>query len=164
MIRLEHLETIPFQDTFYQIEFSKYKFLKERVVPAQSQLLVYQSEITSRKHKDILRDWLRNKSKEIIKKRVIDLAQVHSFEVSNIYIKDQSSRWGSCSSNKNINMNWRLIFAPSTILDYVIIHELAHTKEMNHSKDFWNIVEAIVPEYRSYRKYLKEKGLSLSVN
>ena len=81
--------------------------------------------------------------------------------LNKLYIKDTKSRWGSCSSDKNISLSWRLLFAPSSVSKYVIAHEVAHLKEMNHSKKFWNIVETICPEFKTNRKWLKEKGYLL---
>ena len=78
-----------------------------------------------------------------------------------ITVRDQKTRWGSCSGEGNLNFNWRLIFAPAGVLDYVVVHELAHRKEMNHSPRFWKVVEDTMPEYRKYQKWLKENGRGL---
>lgn len=78
-----------------------------------------------------------------------------------ISIRDQKTRWGSCSSKGNLSFNWRLILAPSEILDYVVVHELCHLTYMNHSKDFWNMVASIIPDYKIRRKWLKENGYTL---
>ncbi len=74
---------------------------------------------------------------------------------SNVYLSNAKSRWGSCNSKKEIRLNWRLIQAPPHIINYVICHELAHLKEMNHSNRFWEEVEKVLPEYRSSEKELK---------
>lgn len=78
-----------------------------------------------------------------------------------IFIKEQKTRWGSCSSKGNLNFNWRLILAPEEVLNYVVVHELAHRKEMNHSKAFYAIVESVLPDYRQSRKWLRENGQRL---
>ena len=72
-----------------------------------------------------------------------------------ITIREQVTRWGSCSSKGNLNYNWKLILVPMELLDYVVVHELAHRREMNHSKQFWKIVEKELPDYRQRRKALK---------
>lgn len=78
-----------------------------------------------------------------------------------ITIRDQKTRWGSCSSKGNLNFNWRLVLAPVPVLDYVVIHELAHRREMNHSSRFWDIVGEIMPDYQIHRRWLREHGGSL---
>lgn len=75
-----------------------------------------------------------------------------------ITIRDQKSRWGSCSSNGNINLNWRLLLMHPMIGRYVVVHELAHRKHMNHSKEFWAEVEKTMPNYKKYRKQLRDNG------
>jgi len=81
--------------------------------------------------------------------------------INNIRIKNNQSNWGSCSSNRNINLSSRLLFAPQKVFDYVIIHELAHLKEMNHSPRFWNIVAKAMPDYKKYDTWLTKEGHSL---
>ena len=76
-------------------------------------------------------------------------------DLGRISLKYNRSNWGSCSTKKNINLSTRLLFAPISVMEYVIIHELAHLKEMNHSKRFWSIVETIDPKYREKEKWLK---------
>ena len=73
-----------------------------------------------------------------------------------ILLKDQSSRWGSCSSQKNLNFNWRLIMAPPEVLDYVVIHELAHLRHMDHSMKFWDLVEKFSPNFRDHKRWLRK--------
>ena len=75
-----------------------------------------------------------------------------------ISIREQKTRWGSCSSKGNLNFNWRLILAPEEVLDYVVVHELAHRREMNHSKAFYAIVESVLPDYRKARRWLRDNG------
>lgn len=78
-----------------------------------------------------------------------------------ITIREQKTRWGSCSSKGNLNFNWRLIFAPEYVLDYVVVHELAHRKEMNHSKAFYAVIESVLPDYQTAKKWLKDHGHEL---
>ena len=75
-----------------------------------------------------------------------------------VRIRDQKKRWGSCSARGSINLNWRLILAPPAISDYVIVHELCHLKELNHSGRFWNLVAGAVPDHKSRRAWLREHG------
>ena len=88
-------------------------------------------------------------------------ARIMGVTYGRISIREQKTRWGSCSSAGNLNFNWRLIFAPESVLDYVVVHELAHRKEMNHSRAFYDIVESILPDYRISRRWLRDHGSSL---
>ena len=78
-----------------------------------------------------------------------------------ITIRSQRSRWGSCSGKGNLNFNCLLMLAPPEVLDYVVVHELCHRKEMNHSARFWADVERVLPDYRIHKKWLKENGGTL---
>ena len=82
---------------------------------------------------------------------------------SSITVRDQKTRWGSCSSRGTLSFNYRLIFAPPAALDYVVVHELCHLTHMNHSKEFWNLVGSVMPDYKTHRKWLKEHGRELTL-
>ncbi|MGN0393128.1 MAG: M48 family metallopeptidase, partial [Bariatricus sp.] len=103
----------------------------------------------------------RDKARDIFEQKVSYYARMMGVSYGRIAIRDQKTRWGSCSGEGNLNFNWRLIFAPAGVLDYVVVHELAHRKEMNHSPRFWRVVEDTMPEYRKYQKWLKENGRGL---
>ena len=81
---------------------------------------------------------------------------------TSITIRDQKSRWGSCSSRGTLSFNYRLIFAPPAILDYVVVHELCHLTFMDHSKNFWNKVASVMPDYKNHRQWLKDHGQELT--
>ncbi len=78
-----------------------------------------------------------------------------------ISIRSQRTRWGSCSAKGNLNFNWRLAAAPPAVLDYVIIHELCHLRELNHSRDFWAHVRAACPDYKAHRRWLRDNTAAL---
>ena len=100
-------------------------------------------------------------AREIFTRQVCFYADRMNVSYGRISIREQKTRWGSCSSAGNLNFNWRLIFAPPAVLDYVVVHELAHRKEMNHSAAFYAIVEQVLPDYRSSQKWLRENGHQL---
>lgn len=121
--------------------------------------LIVRAEIGE--HEQVLKKWLLKNAKQGIIARVEELAEQFGFKYNKVAVRDQGTRWGSCSAQKNLNFSWRLMLAPLTILDYVIIHELAHTKQMNHSDKFWKIVQECMPDYRTQRKWLRENGTEL---
>ena len=106
----------------------------------------------------LLKCWYYKAAAEVLKTRTAHYAALMNLKYQRIVIKDQKTRWGSCSSLHNINYNWKLILMPTEILDYVVVHELAHLKEMNHSPRFWSEVEKILPSYKESRAWLRENG------
>lgn len=88
--------------------------------------------------------------------RVAELAREHRFEVRRVSVRNQRSRWGSCSRQGTISLNWRLIQTPLFVRDYIILHELAHLKEMNHSRRFWREVARLCPDFARAERWLKE--------
>lgn len=104
----------------------------------------------------------RRKASETLGKRAAYFAKVMGVRYHRITIREQKTRWGSCSSSRNLNFNWKLVLAPPEVLDYVVVHELCHLKEMNHSGAFWNEVEKVLPDYKVRQAWLKENGWMLS--
>lgn len=100
-------------------------------------------------------------AKEYFPKRVSCFAPITGGTYTRITIRDQKTRWGSCSARGTLSFNWRLMLAPPAVLDYVVVHELCHLTHMDHSKAFWSLVESACPDYRTYRKWLKEHGQEL---
>lgn len=96
------------------------------------------------------------RAKRIFLERTAYFAKRMGVDYGGITIREQKTRWGSCSSKGNLNFNWKLVLLDPELLDYVVVHELAHRREMNHSKNFWKIVEAELPDYRERRRRLKE--------
>ena len=95
-----------------------------------------------------LEGWYRQRTREKILERVNYYQNKILKEPNRIVIKDQKKRWGSCSSKGNLNFNWRLIMAPLTVMDYIVVHEMCHLVHLNHSQDFWNLVAEILPDYK----------------
>ena len=93
--------------------------------------------------------------------RVFHFARQHGLSVQRVTVRDQKSRWGSCSRRGTISLNWRLIQTPAFVTDYIILHELMHLRQMNHSQKFWQEVERVCPEYRHAEKWLKTHGRTL---
>lgn len=105
---------------------------------------------------DFRRSYYMESARKIFKRKTAAYAKKMSVTYGRITIREQKTRWGSCSSKGNLNFNWKLVLLAPELLDYVVVHELAHRREMNHSKNFWRIVEAELPDYRERRRRLKE--------
>ena len=98
----------------------------------------------------------RKVARKILCRRIGDLAQLHNFVYNRVSIRKQKTRWGSCSTKNNINLNANLLHLPPELMDYVLLHELVHTRVKNHSKDFWDELETVVPNARQVDRRLKD--------
>ena len=107
------------------------------------------------------RQHLQNKACVVIPRRVAYYAEKLGVSYGKITLRQQKTRWGSCAANGNLNFNWLLILAPPEVLDYVVVHELCHRREMKHSQAFWKEVWKILPDYRERQKWLKDNGWRL---
>jgi len=111
----------------------------------------------------LVQAWLQKIAKLELPPRVGELAAEHGLQFFRVTVRNQSSRWGSCSTRGNISLNWRLIQTPVSVRDYIILHELMHLKEMNHSSRFWALVEKVCPRYRESESWLKVNGPKLGL-
>lgn len=132
------------------------------------QFLVYiNKDIPLNKRREIIRrkleQWYISKAKKIIHERLELFTDKVGARINTVRFKNQKTRWGSCSQKGNLNFNWKLIMAPIYIIDYVVVHELCHFLQMNHSKEFWQQVGSQIPDYKERRKWLKENGIKLYV-
>ena len=108
--------------------------------------------------------WYRQQAQEVITARVGYYTRQHGFPYQRVRIGSARTRWGSCSSRGTLSFTWRLVIAPSEIIDYVVVHELAHTRFRHHQKAFWAQVAAILPDYKHRVTWLKQHGISLSLD
>ena len=101
----------------------------------------------------------RETARKIMKNKVDKYSKELGLAYQKISIRDQKTRWGSCSKQGNLNFNYKIILLPEHLQDYIIIHELCHLQELNHSKKFWNLVSTICPEHKNYRRELKNTNI-----
>ena len=119
------------------------------------------SNLTSEEIKEACAKLYRSLAKQEIVSRTKHFAEQMSVTPTSVRVNGAKTRWGSCSSKKSLNFSWRLIMADDDLIDYVVVHELAHLSEMNHSDRFWSIVESVLPDYRLRKERLKELHLSM---
>lgn len=101
----------------------------------------------------------KEKAVALVKNRVEYFSKLYGFEYNRISVRNQKTRWGSCSKKRNINFNYKMVFLPERLADYIVVHELCHTKELNHSKNFWSLVKEILPDYNELRGEIKRINL-----
>lgn len=97
----------------------------------------------------------RNKAIEIASERIAHFNRIYNYPFNKITVRNQKTRWGSCSKKRNLNFNYKIALLPSELSDYIIVHELCHLKEFNHSKKFWELVAITVPNYLDLRKSIR---------
>lgn len=146
MIKVKLGQSKPFvKETAKQISFG---FEQKRI----SKLQVHQK----------LTEWLKTRSRNYFALRVRQMNKGR-FKYNKVTIKNHKSLWGSCSAQGNLNFNWRLIMAPRFVSDYIFIHELCHTKYLDHSRIYWKLVKSISPRYEKAEKWLQDYGFVLSM-
>jgi len=128
---------------------------KPRIIYSNKKLIANIPAGYSFTQDEVYNSWLKHKAKIYIPKRVGELSKLTGFNFSRITIRSQKTRWGSCSANSVLSFNYRLLRFDEKVIDYVIIHELCHLKELNHSKKFWKLVEKYCPNYKSLKRKLK---------
>ena len=104
--------------------------------------------------------WYRQEAGDHLKTRVAEFGALMGVQPRQLKLSNAKKRWGSCSGKRSINLNWRLITLDDRLIDYVVVHELAHLIELNHSADFWRVVEGVFPDHRELRKRLREHSPS----
>jgi predicted metal-dependent hydrolase len=115
------------------------------------------------KGEQVFTHWYKERAFEIISERVKQYAGQYNFTPKQVKISSAKTRWGSCSPSGTLNFTWRLVMAPLDVVDYVVVHELAHLRVKNHSSKFWKVVKTICPDFNKQRKWLKENGEKLSL-
>ena len=168
----EKLKTIKQPPTRQYVDGEKFLYLGSffdlKLVQSQRPSLQFGSGFTlshgmQEKGELYFTKWYKERAYEIIAIRVKEYAQKYHFIPRQVKINSARTRWGSCSSKGTLNFTWRLVMAPLEVIDYVVIHELSHLRVKDHSRKFWNVVEAIDPEYKKKRKWLRENGDKLNL-
>ena len=132
----------------FAIRFEKGFYLSKKYLPYAKEVFIL---------------WYKYKALEKITERVELYAKEKGFKYNKIGITNAQKRWGSCSTTGNLNFTYRLIMAPVKVIDSVVVHELVHLVEQNHSQSFWRKVHAIMPDNKKYKNWLKENGYTLKV-
>jgi predicted metal-dependent hydrolase len=141
---------------------------KLKIVDKAKKLFSFEDEfILDKNYQPIARNlfinWYKKEAKKVISQRVRFYSKITGLKYKKIRITNANSRWGSCSAKSNLNFTWRLIMAPLLVIDYVVIHELVHLEQRNHSQKFWQKVKTILPDYKTSNKWLKNNGYLLKI-
>lgn len=147
------LVTVPHRQRFVNIE-RIFKNKKEWILKSLSK---YSGDYTFLKGDSEHYKKHRKLALELVENKVGVFVGSYNVQIGRVCIRNQKSRWGSCSSKGNLNFNYKLLFIPDHLVDYIIVHEICHLLEMNHSPSFWALVEQVVPDYKACRKELRSK-------
>jgi len=134
---------------------------RSMVTLTETEIIVHRAANGSRDSRTVLERWYRSLASVEIPRRVELINAQHGFSYGRITVRNQKTRWGSCSRKGTLSFNWRLVLLPRSVADYLICHELAHLKHMNHSPRFWQAVEQLDPAYRESERWLRRHGRTL---
>ena len=133
-------------------------------VSEEARSLEIRTDDPSRRHVTaVIKRYLEREAKGHFPQRASELSAMTGISFQKLFIRNQRTRWGSSSGKGNISVNWRAIMLPSSVQDYLVIHELAHQVHLNHSKAFWKVVEQFYPDYRNANKWLRDHSLLISL-
>ena len=149
-------DSIYFLGTKYKLHIIKDKI--SSIIISEGLKIVTLHVLDKRKYSEDIKKWYTNKTAKIVTERLTMINFRLNLQYNKVVIRNQRSRWGSCSKKRNLNFNLFLAAFPPEVIDYVIIHELLHLKELNHSKKFWELVSAIDPHYKKHREMLHRYG------
>jgi predicted metal-dependent hydrolase len=110
-----------------------------------------------------LTSWFRRRAELKLREKIMRYSPIVGVETNSYKVKDFQSRWGSCTPSGRVDFNWKIIMAPNRVVDYVVVHELCHLKQHDHSPKFWKLVENIMPDYAESKEWLRVHGASLMV-
>jgi len=145
----------------YLGRYYRLKIVDDQELPLKFENGFYLSRDALPQAREVFIEWYKKMAYEKISERVRWYAQKRDFKYNKVNITNAQKRWGSSSSTRNLNFPWRLIMAPLPVIDYVVIHELVHLEERNHTKLFWNKVKMLMPDYEKYKDWLKENSYLL---
>lgn len=159
-------EKLLFMDNNYPLKVVEHKGCHTNVSLTDGQFLIaINTDLPIEKRREEIKgkleQWYIGRAKDLFTERLEFFSNRIGVEFNLVKLKNQRTRWGSCSQKGNLNFNWRIAMAPLFIVDYIVVHELCHLKQMNHSPEFWLLVESQISDYKIMRKWLKQNGSNL---
>ncbi len=148
-----------FMGRLLPIKFIEHKNKKIKVQITSDEILLFKNKSLSYSTEDIrksLNQFYKNAGKEVLAKVIAEKSKVMQLFPKKVSYRAQKTRWGSCSSEGSLSMNWKLIFSPPESIEYVVIHELAHLRYQDHSQQFWSLVENYSPDYKAHGQWLND--------
>ncbi|MFA5948328.1 MAG: M48 family metallopeptidase [Candidatus Gracilibacteria bacterium] len=132
------------------------KYIKQKAKWILAKINNFQKTQSIRPKIDPINKEIKEKAYQLVVNAIDKYNKIYDFNYNKIRIKSQRTKWGSCSRKKNLNFNYRIAFLPPHLAEYIVVHELCHLEQLNHSKNFWALVEKTMPNYKILRKELKK--------
>ncbi len=139
------------------VQDDKVKLPEAKLIRGKFYVYTYSKD--DNKIKQALENWYKDKAKEKLHERVEYYQNYFDIKPTKIIVKDQRKRWGSCTGEQELLFNWRCIMAPSPVLDYIVVHEMCHLIHKNHSKEFWQLLKRVLPDYEDRKARLRDNGI-----
>jgi len=158
---LEHGSAVPYLGGALRIEVAALEGVATAVEAADGVLRIRAAP--HRPLRTVVEAWYRARADAVIAERLEAVNAPLGYRYTRVTIRDQKTRWGSCSARGNLAFNWRLVMAPIAVIDYVVVHELVHLVDLSHSPAFWARVAAIDPAHRAHRRWLRDHGPRLAL-
>lgn len=127
-------------------------YLKELKIEGKNFLI---PEKYGQKKKEYIKKWLKEQAMALVESRVLYFSKIFSISFGALFMVNSKAKWGQCNTKREISINWKAIMLPPSTIDYIILHELAHIYELNHSKEFWSVVAKMMPDYKKEKNLLK---------
>lgn len=160
---LESSRVVMYRGRQVDIKVRNVACAKPRVRLINNALKVVMPKNTPEKVSDVLLNWLKERALLFFSRRVEYFASKLNLKYGTITVREQRTRWGSANSKGDLSFNWKLLFAPPEVFDYVVAHEVCHLKHYNHSNRFWKLLKSLLPYYEKSKEWLKENGVLLKV-
>ena len=147
----------------YRLKITDGELTSIKLVQGRLTISVPNDSIQHKLVKYALTNWFRRRAELKLREKIIRYSPIVGVETNGYKVKSFQSRWGSCTPRGRVDFNWKIIMAPNRVVDYVIVHELCHLKQHDHSPQFWKLVESIMPDYLESKEWLRVNGASLMV-
>ncbi|WP_180272781.1 M48 family metallopeptidase [Konateibacter massiliensis] len=157
-------DEILFRGKEYTLRVQKmYSISKSQIILGAEEITIIRKAGEKKEPKELLLLWYKEQAREFVLERISFYSPLIKKPIGDVRIKSQKKRWGSCSSQGNLNFNWRIILMPDKMSDYIVVHEMCHLKYLNHSRSYWDSVASILPDYKERENWIKRNTFRLEM-
>ncbi|MCK9574978.1 MAG: SprT family zinc-dependent metalloprotease [Clostridia bacterium] len=159
-----HNDILSYSELLYLGTLYKPQFVENiKLVELNGECISIPLNTKIEKVKKLLIKWYKMQAEKVLVNRVEYFLQITNLKCNSVKLINSKCKWGTCDSKRNLAFNWRTVMLPHNIIDYIVVHEITHLVEMNHSGAFWEVIQALIPDYKSHRKLLKDSNYVLEL-